>query len=59
MGAVDVIDSIRPQMHVAIITRNHILHSGLSPYQHNRFPYVPRIAFIRSVVRGAIRAVRA
>lgn len=61
MGMVDVIDSIRPQMHVAIITRNHILHSGLSPYQHNRFPYVPRLAFIDDrdgSAYGVIRSMR-
>lgn len=60
-GMVDVIDSIRPQMHVAIITRNHILHSGISPYQHNRFPYVPRTAFIDDrdgSAYGVIRSMR-
>jgi len=61
MGMVEPVDSIRSQMHVAIITRNHILHSGLSPYQHNRFPYVPRIAFIDDRdgdAYGVIRSMR-
>lgn len=60
-GMVDVIDSIRPQMHVAIITRNHILFSGVCPYKHNRFPYVPRIAFIDDrdgSAYGVIRSMR-
>lgn len=60
-GVVEVIDSIRPQMHVAIITRSHILHAGISPYQHNRFPYVQRVAFIDDrdgSTYGVIRSMR-
>lgn len=45
-GQVDVVDTVRSQMHCAILTRNHLLHNDVSPYSHNRFPYVPRIAFI-------------
>lgn len=46
MGQVDVTDTVRSQMYCAILTRNHLLHNSVSPYSHNRFPYVPRIAFI-------------
>ena len=60
-GMVDVVDSVRPQMHVAIITRNHVLVNSVSPYAHNRFPYVPRIAFTDDrdgTNYGIIRAMR-
>lgn len=60
-GMVEVVDSIRPQMHVAITTRNHLLVDSISPYQHNRFPYVPRIAFIddrNGNPYGVIRSMR-
>jgi len=46
MGLVDVVDTVRSQMYCAVLTRNHLLHNDVSPYSHNRFPYVPRIAFI-------------
>jgi hypothetical protein len=44
-GDVEVRTARRRQMYVAIFTRHTMLWHSRSPYDHNRFPFVPRLVF--------------
>lgn len=60
-GYVGMVDQIMMRMHVASFTENALLHLGVSPYRHNRFPLTPIWCYRRGrdgLPYGAIRRVR-
>lgn len=40
-GRAVLVEKVRMQMHVAIMTEGSLLYLGKSPYKHNRFPFTP------------------
>lgn len=54
-------DVTRMRMHCAIFTDTHMLWSGVSPYRHNRFPFIPVWCYRRArdnAPYGVIRSLR-
>lgn len=41
--------TVREQMYCAIFTETTVLYRARSPYKHNRFPYVQRVAYIKDL----------
>ena len=60
-GYVGLVDSIAMRMHVATFVEGALLHVGVSPYRHNRFPLTPVWCYRRGrdgLPYGVIRRVR-
>lgn len=65
MAQVQDVESVaeRPmmQMHVAIMTHGDMLYHGVSPYRHNRFPFIPVWGYVQGsngLPYGVVRQLR-
>lgn len=61
MGRATVVPKVRMRMHVAIMTEEHMLFLGKSPYRHNRFPFTPIWCYRRdrdNLPYGLVRQMR-
>jgi hypothetical protein len=60
-GLVSVVNHVRMEMRVAIMTENAILYEEKSPYKHNRFPFTPLWCYRRArdgMPYGVVRDIR-
>lgn len=60
-GMATVVDALKLQVRCAIFTGNSLLWEGPSPYQHNRFPFVPIWCYRRkrdNAPYGVVRGLR-
>ena len=46
-GTYELRETTREQMYCAMYTRDTVLYRQRSPYKHNRFPFVRRVAYIK------------
>lgn len=54
-------ENTREQMYCAMYTASSLLYRQISPYKHNRFPFVRRVAYIKDktgTAYGVIRQIR-
>ena len=61
MGELELVKTHRQQVCVCVFTDNTLLFSGVSPYRHNRFPFVRTVAYLddkTGMPYGVIRALR-
>jgi len=60
-GLASPVDTIKMEMRQMIFCGNHVLHEGVSPFRHNRFPLVPIWGFRRkkdNAPYGMVRNLR-
>lgn len=56
-----VVNTLRKSMYCALYTRSVVMYNKRSPYEHNRFPFVARFAYIKNRngwTYGIIRQIR-
>lgn len=44
-----IFDRVKMQLRMAIYVENHVIYEGLSPYRHNRIPFVPVWCYRRAL----------